>query len=272
MIPRTADDHSYSVDSSGCIRPLDGSGFAVSTWDEAPTFSEALLEAGTLSISNSMMGVRNDPWVGALIGKYLLDIEDGASLVTAINCRRGRVPFTWRGDKFYPVRPDFGFLLITSAFGERALNKAEQDLRQKMFEYRDAIFSLHQAIKYGQLDPASAVPFQWWVEFWGQRGIAIHMDGYSPAAASPASHPSTNVDPPGPKPGRQTRKDQASKIAIEILEDNVRRPAPGHGRIAALARSILAALKQEGISYQQNTCEGYIRDTVKHWQWKNPNK
>src|SRR6266571_945419 len=95
----------YSVDSNRRIRAQD-SVFAPDAWNDLPTFKEALSAAGKNWLFRATLGNRKELWVSELRTKYLLDIEEGASLVASLNCRRGITPFKWRDEKFYPIRPD----------------------------------------------------------------------------------------------------------------------------------------------------------------------
>jgi hypothetical protein len=172
------DQTKYSIDGAGRIRPVDGSQWTVEL-SEIPglsNFEEALAYMGKQAVAGAQLGALKELWVGELIEVQLLDIEQGASLVTALNCQRGNRLFGWRGETFYTHRPDFGHLLITTGLKERRLNRIETALFSKMFDnHRTAIYSLHRALTLNQLNPLDAHPFLWWVDFWKVRGIPIHQ-------------------------------------------------------------------------------------------------
>jgi hypothetical protein len=81
-----------------------------------------------------------------------------------------------------------------------------------------------------------------------------------------------SADPPGRKPGRMSAKALACRAALAILDDASRRPPPGHGRKAALARMVCNELRNYGPSYQEDTVQKMIRGTVKEWEAANPDK
>jgi hypothetical protein len=89
---------------------------------------------------------------------------------------------------------------------------------------------------------------------------------------APPQTPAEPNDPPGPKPGRQTPKDRASKAVLSILNDSAKRPIPGHGRRTELARMVCTDLQNQGQSYQENSVQKMIRGTVTDWEAKNPDK
>jgi hypothetical protein len=84
--------------------------------------------------------------------------------------------------------------------------------------------------------------------------------------------PNPQIDPPGRKPGQPSAKDRACNAALSILSNDAKRPPRGHGRKAELARMVCADLENAGSRYQENTVQRMIRDTVKDWEAKNPDK
>jgi hypothetical protein len=78
-------------------------------------------------------------------------------------------------------------------------------------------------------------------------------------------------DPPGRKPGQKSVKDLACCFVLSNLNGEAR-PPNRRGRLTDLARKFQAVLEKDGKSYQVNTIEGYIRDTVREWEKKNPGK
>ncbi len=100
-------------------------------------------------------------------------------------------------------------------------------------------------------------------------GDGIKLTGVRIMPNRPVS--AAQIDPPGRKPGRRPAKDLVCQAALSILNDGAKRPPPGHGRKAALARMVQALLP-DGLKYQQNTIEKFIRGTVDEWEGKNPDK
>jgi hypothetical protein len=77
-------------------------------------------------------------------------------------------------------------------------------------------------------------------------------------------------DPPGRKPGQNSPKNLACDIALSILADEAQRPPIRRGLRAELARRVRAVLKKDGKTYEVNSIEKFISDTVKDWVKKNP--
>jgi hypothetical protein len=84
--------------------------------------------------------------------------------------------------------------------------------------------------------------------------------------------PASQNDPPGRKPGKKSAKDLACDIVLAILNDDAQRSLKRHGRLIELARMVQAVLDKDGKTYEVNSIEKFIRDTVKDWQKKNPDK
>ena len=84
--------------------------------------------------------------------------------------------------------------------------------------------------------------------------------------------PASQNDPPGRKPGKKSAKDLACDIVLAILNDDAQRSLKRHGRLIELARMVQAVLDKDGKTYEVNSIEKFIRDTVKEWQKMNPDK
>jgi hypothetical protein len=80
----------------------------------------------------------------------------------------------------------------------------------------------------------------------------------------------TTTEPPGPKPGSKSAKDQASEIAVSILNsDAPDRPPRGYGRMIALARLVQPKLAQR---YDEGSIRKMISASVREWEEQNPDK
>jgi hypothetical protein len=84
--------------------------------------------------------------------------------------------------------------------------------------------------------------------------------------------PAAQTDPPGRKAGRQSGKGRASRAVLSILNDDTKRPIRSHGWKAELARMVCTVLQSDGDTYEENSVQKMIRDTVKDWEDKNPEK
>jgi hypothetical protein len=97
----------------------------------------------------------------------------------------------------------------------------------------------------------------------------------SPAAASQtAASPEHLIDDrrPGPKDGEKSPKDLACKIALEILDDDGRRPELAHGWKTKIAWLVNAELTQQGHNYLNESVRRMLLETLKEWESKHPNK
>lgn len=83
------------------------------------------------------------------------------------------------------------------------------------------------------------------------------------------SEPATSA--PGPKPGAPTAKELACDFAIEFLENGVFGP-PKRGRLMMIVRAVHAKLQDQAISYQVDSIRTMIKDTVREWETKNPDR
>ncbi len=83
------------------------------------------------------------------------------------------------------------------------------------------------------------------------------------------ARPRSQSSPPGRKPGQDSSKAEACRIALSILDDDARRPPRRRGRLAQLTRMVCGALNNDGKPYQANTIEKLIRNSVKEWEEKN---
>jgi hypothetical protein len=95
------------------------------------------------------------------------------------------------------------------------------------------------------------------------------LSGQKPAHQQTSA---AQTDPPGRKPGQQSIKDRACEAVLSILNHDAKRPPRRHGRKAELARMVRADLQKDGQRYKDNSVEKMIRDTVAHWEAKNPDK
>jgi hypothetical protein len=77
---------------------------------------------------------------------------------------------------------------------------------------------------------------------------------------------------PGPKDGKQSVKDLACKIALQVLNDEAQRPKLGYGRLTTLAGIVNAKLARLGHQYKGDSVGKMIRPTVREWEARNPHK
>ena len=191
----------YVVDDESRICPIKVPGILVDARDAwgCETFDESLERAGQLFIDVSTINRPSVNWHNELIEVYRLDIEQGLSMVTGLNCQRANsITLGWEGKCFYPIRPDFGRLLIQSAFEVPTLNLCELHLLHKFHEQSNRNYSkvmtLHRAIQVGEIALESTHSFKWWLKFWGKRGFAILKNGepfaHLNAATAPTPDPS----------------------------------------------------------------------------------
>jgi hypothetical protein len=77
---------------------------------------------------------------------------------------------------------------------------------------------------------------------------------------------------PGPKAGETTPKDLACETAVQILDDDDRRPPRGYGRLIKLARLVNTELRTRGHQYQDDSIRRMIGPTLREWEAAHPTK
>jgi len=180
----------YSVDSDGHIRALGRLALApeaeeFSDLGEGCTFDAALQWAGGNWLKGADLNLSRG-WISNLKRKWHLDIEEGVYLVTGVICREIPFGFSWKDEAYFPIRPDYGRLLIENRFNVSPLNKTERRFLSRFVCAGFKVFpSLWAAIDAGELTCSKVMPFDWWVDFWTKRGIAIQEDKLETAPTPP---------------------------------------------------------------------------------------
>jgi hypothetical protein len=90
------------------------------------------------------------------------------------------------------------------------------------------------------------------------------------SAEQAASEPAGVPAPSGPRPGQQSPKERACKLAEAILNDDAQRPQRVHGWKIKLARLVHARLGPDNANYQVGTIAEHIRPSVRIWEKKHP--
>ena len=216
----------YVVDDESRICPIKVPGILVDARDAwgCETFDESLERAGRLFIDVSTINRPSVNWHSELIEVHRLDIEQGLSMVTGLNCQRANsITLGWEGKCFYPIRPDFGRLLIQSAFEVPTLNLCELHLLHKFHEQSNRNYSkvmtLHRALQVGELALESTHSFNWWLKFWDKRGFAILKNG------EPFAH--LNAAPAQTRPAQSTEADFVAWARAEKEKHGLWPPTDG---------------------------------------------
>jgi hypothetical protein len=197
------------------------------------------------------------------------------------------VVFEWEGNMYLPVRPDFGRLLITSGLRESAVSHGEFLLKESFScsQHAGKILALHRAIQNGCLTADSVHPFDWWVDFWGKRGIQI-LD--VPPAAAPQVRSSMFTPPEGvtvrigedPVPVEHVQSvatvlvlpTAAEAVPLAIAPLRKKRRGPQTGKTEALTASLLKSLRSGELTASslyangeeaEATAHGVSRDTYR---------
>jgi hypothetical protein len=110
-----------------------------------------------------------------------------------------------------------------------------------------------------------------WVEEHGYR-LPLYLAPVRAAPADGRARHAPEGSTPGPKGGKQSVKDFACQMALSILGDDDQRPAPGYGRLMALARLVNAELVRRGHQYQDDSVRRMIQPVSREWEAKHPGR
>lgn len=118
--------------------------------------------------------------------KRYLDIEDGFYLATGVNVGYGTFRFEWGNEVFFNMRPDFGFLSITTDLGEEPINPVESAVRDRLIDYYIQTGALRSAIDAGEIELPGLYTLDWWLAFWELRGLPVQgAGGSAPVTETP---------------------------------------------------------------------------------------
>lgn len=166
----------YTVDlDSKAILSEGSANYVPRHWDNLDALQDSLDKAGEYGICRSFMK-RNDLSTKLIIASDSLDVDNGVSIVSGINCKRCAVLVAWGGQKYFTVRPDFGLLSIMSNLCEPGLNKYEWQLRHSLLGYHEHVYAIFDSVKAGHLSFTARHSYEWWVNFWKSRGFKIHKE------------------------------------------------------------------------------------------------
>jgi len=220
-----APEHQYKIDDRGLILPVNSMGWAKAPWKDAKSANDALTAIAASPVvmedifqSNNWNGLLPEEWK-ELRAKHYLDVEDGFYLATGVNVGYGTFLFEWQDEVLFNMRPDFGYLSLTSDCGESPINAVESAVRNRLLDYYMELDALKRAIDVGEIELPCLKTLDWWLDFWNVRGIAV------------PGHVGTN-DKAESKPERQER------LRARVQEEKAK------GNKAFLA----TVAKEEGVS------------------------
>lgn len=187
---QTSPEDEYCLDELGRIRPVHQMGWAKERWDNVPSFDEALQGVASLALIDALpaggRGVSQED-LDDLKAKRYLDIVDGFFLASGVDVRYGVYRFTWQGEEFFTMRPDFFLKSLANDIGEPPVNIIETTIRDSLLDYGRQLEALKYARANGELNPNQLHTIEWWIDFWTVRGIAVlgHENSRQHAAEKP---------------------------------------------------------------------------------------
>jgi len=179
MLQNAIEDE-YIVDEAGQIRPTHQMGWAKERWNSAASFDEAMAGVTALAMEDAFPanggGMRDEDFRDLQVKRYL-DIADGFYLATGIDVRFGAYRFTWQGEEFFTMRPDFFIKSLVNNLSEPPVNTFESTVRDRLLDYYRELEALKYALIKGELKPTEVYSIEWWTDFWRVRGIIVPLPG-----------------------------------------------------------------------------------------------
>ncbi len=168
--------YQYFLDNDGRIRPIHQMGWSKEPWRDAATFDDAIAAISTSAHTCDIFPPQD--WVRIpleewrdLEAKRYLDVEDAFYLATGVDVRYALFRFQWGTEIFFNIRPDFGFLSLTTDLGELPINAVESAIRDGLIDYYRETEALKRAIDAAEIDPLKVYSIEWWQDFWKARGV-----------------------------------------------------------------------------------------------------